>query len=162
MNQAGCALPPVTLTVCLPLFPSHPNGHGSKSKELVLFSVLVLHWVTHQDEEGMDSKTRCGECNRTLGGGYSLGNSGAPRVDRSGGATFDHDLQRPFGGQVITNCTSKKADTKDKSIPLDGILTRTEFTRDVESMGGNSSEVELSDKRDTSTDQIRDARDPPV
>ena len=117
---------------------------------------MVLHWVTHQDDEGMDSRTRCGECHRTLGGGhYSMGNSAAARVERSGGGTFDHDLQRPFGGgQVITNCTSKKSDTKDKSIPLDGILTRTEFRRDVESMGGNSSEADLNDKRDTLTDHI--------
>ncbi|KAF8242530.1 hypothetical protein K440DRAFT_565296 [Wilcoxina mikolae CBS 423.85] len=126
----------------------------------VLFSVLVLHWVTHQDEEGMDSRTRCGECNRTFGGGgqYSLGSSNVVRVGAGG---VDHSLQRPFGGQVITNCTSKKADVKDKSIPLEGIMTRTEFTRDVESMGG-SSEVDLNDKRDTSTDHIRDTRDPPV
>jgi ribosomal protein L34E len=125
--------------------------------KLVLFSVLVLHWVTHQDEEGMDSRTRCEKCNRTLGGGqYSLGSSNVVR----GGV--DHSLQRPFGGQVITNCTSKKTDVKDKSIPLEGILTRTEFTRDVESMGGNSSEVDLNNKRDSSTDHIRDIRDPPA
>jgi ribosomal protein L34E len=118
---------------------------------VVLFSVLVLHWVTHQDEEIMDSKTKCGECNRTLAGGghYSLG-SGI----RTG--HLDHDLQRPFGGQVITNCkAAKKGDCKDKSIPLEGIMTRTEFTRDVESIGGDSSEIDLSDKRDSSTENIR-------
>ncbi|KAA8911140.1 hypothetical protein FN846DRAFT_467910 [Sphaerosporella brunnea] len=129
----------------------------------VLFSVLVLHWVTHQDEEVLESKTKCGECNRTLGGGghYSIGSGGGGRSGRS--TQFDHDLQRGFGGQVITNCKANKSDSKDKSIPLEGIMTRTEFTRDVESIGGNSSEIDLSDKCESSTEGIRgqDVREVP-
>lgn len=112
----------------------------------------------------MDTITRCGECNRTLAGGgqYSLGGSQAINGERTNQSAFDTDIQRKFGGQVITNIkANKKGDVKD-SIPLEGIMTMTEFTRDVESMGGGSSEVDLSDKRGSSTDHIHDMRDSAV
>jgi hypothetical protein len=69
----------------------------------------------------------------------------------------DHSFPPPFSGQIITNCkANKKTDCKDKSIPLEGIMTRTEFRRDVESIGGNSSsDLDISDKRESSTEGIR-------
>lgn len=117
----------------------------------VLFSVLVLHWVTHQDEDNIDSITRCGECNRTLAGNgrYSVNNSSFP-IGRA--AAFGYDVQKPFGGQVVTNCKAGK-EPNDKAIPLEGIMTHTEFTRDVESLGDSSS---LSDKRHGSTENFRE------
>ncbi|KAI5791318.1 hypothetical protein FPQ18DRAFT_259619 [Pyronema domesticum] len=118
----------------------------------ILFSVLVLHWVTHQDEATMDSRVRCGECNRALAMNphYSSGQSG-----RNENAMFEHDLHRGFGGQVVTNCIGSKADPKD--IHLDGIMTQTEFTRDVERMGAGFSEIDLGDlKREDSTEHIND------
>ncbi|KAI5803256.1 hypothetical protein EDC01DRAFT_612002 [Geopyxis carbonaria] len=120
----------------------------------VLFSVLVLHWVTHQDEDSYESSaSRCGECNRTLGGAvrYSVNNSGFA----SGGFAHDHNChQKSFGGQVVTNCEASK-ESRTKSIPLGGIMTRTEFTRDVESMD-EVSDMGPSDKRECSTDRIRE------
>ena len=110
----------------------------------------------------MDSSTRCGECHRTLAGGqYSLGGSRADRMDLSG---FHHDAPRSFG-QVIT--TIEKGNNKEGGIPLEGIMktsvvTRTEYPRETESMGGASSEVDFGDKRDGSTDNIRENRNPPV
>lgn len=68
---------------------------------------------------------------------------------------FERDLHPGFGGQVVTNCTGCKADPKD--IPLDGITTQTEFTRDVESTGARSSGMDLEDfKREGSTENIND------
>jgi hypothetical protein len=119
--------------------------------KLVLFSVLVLHWVTHQDDDNLESVTRCGECNRSLGGPapYSINHSAFP-------GHFDHDHPKSFGGQVITNCeASRNGGNNTKSIPLDGIITHTEFTRDVESMG-RSSDTDPIDKRGGSTDHIRE------
>jgi hypothetical protein len=81
---------------------------------------------------------------------YSFGQSG-----RNGHAMFEHDLHPGFGGQVVTNCTGSKADPKD--IPLDGIITQTEFTRDVENMEAGSSGIDLGDlKREGSTEHIND------
>lgn len=81
---------------------------------------------------------------------YSSGQSG-----RNENAMFEHDLHRGFGGQVVTNCIGSKADPKD--IHLDGIMTQTEFTRDVERMGAGFSEIDLGDlKREDSTEHIND------
>lgn len=125
----------------------------------MLFSVLVLHWVTHQDEDGLSTITKCGGCDRSVGGAgaYSLGSA-----VKKGPTTFDHDLQRGFGGQVITNCeaATESSNSKNIPIPLAGIMTRTEFTRDVESFGESHSVVDLPDghKRESSTDNIRDSQ----
>jgi len=90
-------------------------------------------------------------------GAYSLGSA-----VKKGPSTFDHDLQRGFGGQVITNCeaATESSNGKNISIPLEGIMTRTEFTRDVESLGDDPSDIDLpaGHKRETSTDNIRDSQ----
>lgn len=105
----------------------------------------------------MSTITKCEECERSVGGGgvYSLGSA-----IKKGPTGFDHDLQRGFGGQVITNCeaASESSTSKSRPIPLEGIMTRTEFTRDVESLGENSSDIDLHgvNKRESSTDNIRD------
>lgn len=112
----------------------------------VLFSVLVLHWVTHQEDDNVESATRCGECNRTLAGPgrYSINHSAFL-------GRYEHDHSKSFGGQVITNCEANKTGSNTRSIPLAGIMTRTELTRDVESMG----ESDTEDKHN-STDHIRE------
>lgn len=125
----------------------------------MLFSVLVLHWVTHQDDDGLLTITKCGGCDRSVGGAgaYSLGSAA-----KKGPSTFDHEMQRGFGGQVITNCeaATESSNGKNISIPMEGIMTRTEFTRDVESLGDDPSDVDLpaGNKRETSTDNIRDSQ----
>lgn len=131
---------------------SYLNDHVSYNFS-VLFSVLVLHWVTHQDEDGFESsESRCGECKRTLGGArYSFNNSGIAS-GRFGQDNSRH--QKSFGGQVVTNCEANKG-SYTKSIPLGGIMTRTEFTRDVESMD-EVSDAGPSDKRESSIDRIRE------
>lgn len=72
-----------------------------------------------------------------------------------GSAFKDLNLEKrgPCSGQVITQIEAGSSTCrKAGSIPLDGIMTRTEFTRDVESIG--ASEVEIPD-RSNSTDYIR-------
>lgn len=112
---------------------------------LVLFSVLVLHWVTHQDDFEADL-TRCGTCHRSLGGGgrYSL-NSAAFTGAGHG---------RSLGAQVTTNCEAGKHTRDDKSMPPNAIITNTEFHHDIESCE-ELSEAESSGKRASSTEHIR-------
>jgi hypothetical protein len=106
--------------------------------------------VTHQDDELLEVSTRCGECNRTLG---PNGRHSVNPTHSNFTPGFDNDMQKSFCGQVITNIRASKKEQKDPSVPIEGIMTRTEFTRDVESMGDGSS---LSDKREDSTDVIRE------
>lgn len=122
----------------------------------VMFSVLVLHWVTHQDDDmSSDAKTRCGECDRTIacrGDPYSIS-----RGSNFGGLSRDHKNRVVGGnnGEVVTSIHAVKGACRhDKSIPLDGILTQTEVRRDIESVGGTS-ETEEDDPRVNSTDNIR-------
>jgi len=122
----------------------------------IMFSVLVLHWVTHQDDDmSSDAKTRCGECDRTIacrGDPYSIS-----RGSNFGGLSRDHKSRVAGGnnGEVVTSIHAVKGACRhDKSIPLDGILTQTEVRRDIESVGGTS-ETEEDDPRVNSTDNIR-------
>ena len=121
-----------------------------------MFSVLVLHWVTHQDDDiSTEGRTRCRECDRTLACGgdpYSIS-----RGSNFGGLSRDHKTRVAGGnGEVVTSihAVPKGACRHDKSIPLDGILTHTEVRRDIESVGGTS-ETEEEDPRVNSTDNIR-------
>ncbi|KAG0129788.1 hypothetical protein HOY82DRAFT_579517 [Tuber indicum] len=128
----------------------------------ILFSVLVLHWVTHQDDDiSTDGRTRCEGCDRTIGcrgDPYSIS-----RGSNFAGLSRDHKGRVGGGGagEVVTSihAVPKGACHHDKSIPLDGILTHTEVTRtevrrDIESLGGTS-ETEEEDPRVNSTDNIR-------
>lgn len=106
----------------------------------IMFSVLVLHWVTHQDDDiSTEGRTRCRECDRTLACGgdpYSIS-----RGSNFGGLSRDHKTRVVGGnGEVVTSihAVPKGACRHDKSIPLDGILTHTEVRRDIESVGGTS------------------------
>lgn len=112
--------------------------------------MLVLHWVTHQDDADLNSGSRCEACNRTVidrDGQYSISRGSAFR-------DLNREKKVGFPGQVITQIEAGSGiNQHSKSIPLDGIMTRTEFTRDVESIG--ASETEAQD-RNNSTDLIRE------
>lgn len=115
----------------------------------ILFSVLVLHWVTHQDEM-VSGTSRCHVCLRTVVDQY-----GQSSISH-GSAFRDLNLEKrmPCSGQVITQIEAGSSTCRHPgSIPLDGIMTHTEFTRDVESIG--ASETEVAD-RNNSTDYIRE------
>ncbi|RPB05757.1 hypothetical protein L873DRAFT_1661951 [Choiromyces venosus 120613-1] len=124
----------------------------------ILFSVLVLHWVTNRDDDNLDGKTRCGECDRSMecrGDPYSIS-----RGSNFDGAGLSRDRKGRVtggGGEVVTSihAVPKGGCNHNKSIPLDGILTHTEVRRDIESLGGTSETEEENDPRVNSTDNIR-------
>ena len=139
-----------------------PQRHLSCTANLaaVLFSVLVLHWATHQDDD-MGSNTvlaHCGECQKT----HKHHNIGTPSHIFSGvfggkeRRTSDHGGARNgFTGHVVTNCQASKQEVLN-DVPMHGIMRQTEVTRttegpiddppseDIESCG--SSEMDLYDK----------------
>jgi hypothetical protein len=109
----------------------------------------VLHWVTHQDDV-VSRTSRCHVCLRTIVDQY-----GQSSISQ-GSAFRDLNLEKrtPCSGQVITQIEAGSSTCRHPgSIPLDGIMTHTEFTRDVESIG--ASETEVAD-RNNSTDYIRE------
>jgi hypothetical protein len=111
--------------------------------------VLVLHWVTHQDDEDLGTRSKCFECRRTAIGD-SLSRGSAFR-DLNG------EKRTRIPGQVITRIDGGSGiGPIAKSIPLNNIMTTTEFSRDVESIGASESESHMD--RNNSTDSIREGR----
>lgn len=107
----------------------------------------MLHWVTHQDDEDLGSRSRCLECRRTV-----------ITDSLSRGSVFrdlNGEKRARIPGQVITQIEAGSGiSPMVKSIPLGSILTSTEFSRDVESIGG--SEADSRQDRNNSTDSIRE------
>ncbi|KAL0637192.1 hypothetical protein Q9L58_003842, partial [Maublancomyces gigas] len=98
-----------------------------------LFSVLVMHWVTHQDDEENGSKSHCQGCNRTIG--ESISHGSAFTSEPGARIRVTTRIEAGLGKSAIS-----------KSIPLGGILTHTEISRDVENIG--APEVDYGRDRD--------------
>lgn len=105
-----------------------------------------MHWVTHQDDEENGSKSHCQGCNRTIGESLSHGSAfhGEP------GARIRVTTRIEAGmGKSATS----------KSIPLGGILTHTEISRDVENIGASEPEYGRDRGRRNSIDFMHDHED---
>ncbi|KAL7272971.1 hypothetical protein RUND412_004190 [Rhizina undulata] len=113
----------------------------------ILFSALCLHWVTHQDHDILDSyrdrdQEPCSkQPTRAISVRYTNDTitqlSPPPNVvtrnRASGYSGFGNDESKyGFNGQVTTNCEALNGKHHRQAAPFGGIMTRTEFTRDVE------------------------------
>lgn len=111
----------------------------SNKNTSVLFSVLVLHWVTHQDDDDQGSKSHCQACNRTISESLTRGSA----------------FQGEPGSRIRVTTRIEAAIGKtpiSKSIPLGTILTHTEISRDVESIGASEAESAQDQDRHNSID----------
>jgi len=66
-----------------------------------------------------------------------------------------HRQTKSFNGEIITSCEAEgsRGPRGSGSIPLQGIIKRTEVTREVETVVDNS-DAETHDQREGSTDRI--------
>jgi hypothetical protein len=108
----------------------------------VVFSVLVLHWVTHQDDDDLASSSNKPSV-YTINSPSHSANPFSGRFGFGNRANSQHGgTDKGFGGHVVTNCEAQPSDAND--VPLHGIVRKTAVTRTTEAK--KSSEEQLQSR----------------
>lgn len=144
--------------VCSSSQTTGSRTHCTDCMRIVLFSALVLHWVTHVDTEE-DSVAICRSCQGNMSKYETSPSGGTLNQNRMG---FGRVVK--FGGDVTTDIAaikrpSKREKLESDAIPMGKIACRIETTqdrRDADSMETADNDCTVSAKV-SSIDQIHEA-----